>query len=126
MKKVRWTRSEIETVARRAVMLVETGMYSELQAIRAAQVELLPKQRHRVFKGLNNAANVVTEMEYQRQLMDIPTRNTSFASTGPRKVDEMRNWDEVIGSIAKLLTQQFKDKLYDALIVELAREAKKA
>ena len=126
MKKVRWTRSEIETVARRAVMLVETGVYSELQAIRAAQVELLPKQRHRVFKGLNNAANIVTEMEYQRQLMDIPTRNTSFASTGPRKVDEMRNWDEVIGSIAKLLTQQFKDKLYDALIVELAREAKKA
>ena len=126
MKKVRWTRSEIETVARRAVMLVETGMYSELQAIRAAQVELLPKQRHRVFKGLNNAANVVTEMEYQRQLMDIPTRNASFASIGPRKVDEMRNWDEVISSIAKLLTQQFKDKLYDALIVELAREAKKA
>lgn len=126
MKKVHWTRSEIETVARRAVMLVETGVYSELQAIRAAQVELLPKQRHRVFKGLNNAANVVTEMEYQRQLMDMPTRNTSFASTGPRKVDEMRNWDEVIGSIAKLLTQQFKDKLYDALIVELAREAKKA
>lgn len=126
MKKVRWTRSEIETVARRAVMLVETGVYSELQAIRAAQVELLPKQRHRVFKGLNNAANIVTEMEYQRQLMDIPTRNASFASIGPRKVDEMRNWDEVIGSIAKLLTQQFKDKLYDALIVELAREAKKA
>jgi hypothetical protein len=126
MKKVRWTRSEIETVARRAVMLVETGVYSELQAIRAAQVELLPKQRHRVFKGLNNAANVVTEMEYQRQLMDIPTRNASFASIGPRKVDEMRNWDEVISSIAKLLTQQFKDKLYDALIVELAREAKKA
>jgi hypothetical protein len=126
MKKVRWTRSEIETVARRAVMLVETGVYSELQAIRAAQVELLPKQRHRVFKGLHNAANIVTEMEYQRQLMDIPTRNASFASIGPRKVDEMRNWDEVIGSIAKLLTQQFKDKLYDALIVELAREAKKA
>lgn len=126
MKKVRWTRSEIETVARRAVMLVETGVYSELQAIRAAQVELLPKQRHRVFKGLNNAANIVTEMEYQRKLMDIPTRNASFASIGPRKVDEMRNWDEVIGSIAKLLTQQFKDKLYDALIVELAREAKKA
>ena len=126
MKKVRWSRSETETVARRAVMLVETGVYSELQAIRAAQVELLPKQRHRVFKGLNNAANVVTEMEYQRQLMDIPTRNASFASIGPRKVDEMRNWDEVISSIAKLLTQQFKDKLYDALIVELAREAKKA
>lgn len=126
MKKVRWNRSETETVARRAVMLVETGVYSELQAIRAAQVELLPKQRHRVFKGLNNAANIVTEMEYQRKLMDIPTRNASFVSTGSRKVDEMRNWDEVIGSIAKLLTQQFKDKLYDALIVELAREAKKA
>jgi hypothetical protein len=38
----------------------------------------------------------------------------------------MRNWDEVIESIAKLLTQQFKDKLYDALIVELAKEAKRA
>ena len=57
MKKVRWNRSETETVARRAVMLVETGVYSELQAIRAAQAELLPMQRHRVFTGLNDAVS---------------------------------------------------------------------
>jgi flagellar motility protein MotE (MotC chaperone) len=126
MKKVRWNHSETETVARRAVMLVETNVYSELQAIRAAQIELLPKQRHRVFKSLHNAANILTEMQYQRQLMDMPTRNANFAPISSKKVDEMQNWNEVIGSIAKLLTQQFKDKLYDALIVELAREAKKA
>ena len=123
MKKVHWNSSELRMLAQRARKLLETGVYSELQAIRMAQLELLPADRHRILTSKKQAHNVLTEMHFQ-SFMTAPARE--LRSTALPKVDEMRNWDEVIGSIAKLLTQQFKDKLYDALIVELAREAKKA
>jgi len=110
-------------LAQRARKLLETGVYSELQAIRMAQLELLPADRHRILTSKKQAHNVLTEMHFQ-SFMTAPARE--LRSTALPKVDEMRNWDEVIESIAKLLTQQFKDKLYDALIVELAKEAKRA
>lgn len=123
MKKIRWNSSELQMLAQRARKLLETGVYSELQAIRMAQLELLPADRHRVLTSKKQAHNVLTEMHFQ-SFMTAPARE--LRSTMSPKVDEMRNWDEVIGSIAKLLTQQFKDKLYDALIVELSKEAKRA
>jgi hypothetical protein len=123
MKHIRWNSSELQMLAQRARKLLETGVYSELQAIRMAQLELLPADRHRVLTSKKQAHNVLTEMHFQ-SFMKAPARE--LRSTMSPKVDEMRNWDEVIESIAKLLTQQFKDKLYDALIVELAKEAKRA
>ena len=123
MKHIRWNSSELQMLAQRARKLLETGVYSELQAIRMAQLELLPADRHRVLTSKKQAHNVLTEMHFQ-SFMTAPARE--LRSTMSPKVDEMRNWDEVISSIAKLLTQQFKDKLYDALIVELAKEAKRA
>ena len=123
MKQIRWNSSELQMLAQRARKLLETGVYSELQAIRMAQLELLPADRHRTLTNKKQAHNVLTEMHFQ-SFMTAPARE--LRSTMSPKVDEMRNWDEVIGSIAKLLTQQFKDKLYDALIVELAKEAKRA
>lgn len=123
MKHIRWNSSELQMLAQRARKLLETGVYSELQAIRMAQLELLPADRHRVLTSKKQAHNVLTEMHFQ-SFMTAPARE--LRSTMSPKVDEMRNWDEVIGSIAKLLTQQFKDKLYDALIVELSKEAKRA
>ena len=123
MKQIRWNSSELQMLAQRARKLLETGVYSELQAIRMAQLELLPADRHRVLTNKKQAHNVLTEMHFQ-SFMTAPA--PKLRSTMSPKVDEMRNWDEVIGSIAKLLTQQFKDKLYDALIVELAKEAKRA
>lgn len=123
MKQIRWNSSELQMLAQRARKLLETGMYSELQAIRMAQLELLPADRHRTLTNKKQAHNVLTEMHFQ-SFMTAPARERR--STALPKIDEMRNWDEVISSIAKLLTQQFKDKLYDALIVELAKEAKRA
>lgn len=123
MKQIRWNSSELRMLAQRARKLLETGVYSELQAIRMAQHELLPADRHRILTSKKQAHNVLTEMHFQ-SFMTAPARE--LRSTMSPKVDEMRNWDEVIGSIAKLLTQQFKDKLYDALIVELSKEAKRA
>jgi hypothetical protein len=123
MKQIRWNSSELQMLAQRARKLLETGMYSELQAIRMAQLELLPADRHRTLTNKKQAHNVLTEMHFQ-SFMTAPARK--LRSTALPKIDEMRNWDEVIESIAKLLTQQFKDKLYDALIVELAKEAKRA
>lgn len=126
MKQIRWNSSELQMLAQRARKLLETGVYSELQAIRMAQLELLPADRHRVLTNKKQAHNVLTEMHFQSfaTAKKLPIRE--LRSTMSPKVDEMRNWDEVIESIAKLLTQQFKDKLYDALIVELAKEAKRA
>lgn len=123
MKQIRWNSSELQMLAQRARKLLETGMYSELQAIRMAQLELLPADRHRTLTNKKQAHNVLTEMHFQ-SFATAPARK--LRSIALPKVDEMRNWDEVIESIAKLLTQQFKDKLYDALIVELAKEAKRA
>lgn len=123
MKHIRWNSSELQMLAQRARKLLETGVYSELQAIRMAQLELLPADRHRTLTNKKQAHNVLTEMHFQ-SFMKAPARE--LRSIALPKVDEMRNWDEVISSIAKLLTQQFKDKLYDALIIELAKEAKRA
>jgi len=113
MKKVWWTPQERQLVLKHAESFVKQGE-DPFDAIRLAQ-QYLPMARQRKLRARKEVAGILTALYL--------SSNISIAQDYGMKKKEMGNLDGIITDLAKLLTQQFKDKLYDALIKELKNES---
>jgi len=113
MRKVFWTAQERKRILDHAESFIKQGE-DPFDAIRLAQ-QYLPTARQRKLRTRKEVDSMLTALYL--------SSDTSIAQGYGVKKKEMDNLDGVITDLAKLLTQQFKDKLYDALIKELKNES---